>query len=190
MKKILLIDNYDSFTYNLKQLIMCNFNGPVEVRRNDEIDITYIEQEGFGAIVISPGPKKPADSGISNEVIKCFYATKPILGVCLGMQCINEVFGGKTVRSPEPMHGKKSDIIHGPSVLFRDIPEKFSAARYHSLIIAGTPEDLKITAVDGKGLPMAIEHAAFPLFGVQFHPESFMSEYGDVLMKNFLKCLS
>ncbi len=189
MKRILLIDNYDSFTYNLKQLILINFDGTVDVRRNDEIDIPGIRAGRYNGIVISPGPKKPADSGISNEAIRSFYEELPILGVCLGMQCINEVFGGKTVKSPEPLHGRRSEIIHNESRLFRGIPERFMAARYHSLIIHLASGKLLLTAATASGIPMAIEHEELPLFGVQFHPESFMTEYGNELINNFLACI-
>jgi anthranilate synthase component 2 len=189
MNKLLLIDNYDSFTYNLKQIIMCNYHGEVEVKRNDEIDIEFIADNNFQGIVISPGPKKPADSGISNDVIRFFFKTKPILGVCLGMQCINEVFGGKTIKSPEPLHGKISEIIHGETRLFRNIPRSFMAARYHSLIISPGSDELLITATTTSGLPMALEHRVYPLFGVQFHPESFMTEFGNQIIHNYLEHL-
>ncbi len=189
MKRLLIIDNYDSFTYNLKQLIMGCFEGDVEVRRNDEVDLEYVRQGRFSALVISPGPGRPLNSGISTAAIESFCGVMPILGVCLGMQCINEAFGGRTVRSPEPMHGRTSVIIHDGSLLFRGVPERFRAARYHSLITEGSGEDIRITATDDKGLPMALEHRRLPLYGVQFHPESFMTEYGDIMMRNFLGTL-
>lgn len=187
MKKILIIDNYDSFTYNLKQLIDTHFDGVSTVKRNDEIGSSYIEENEFNAIVISPGPKKPADSGISKDTISKFHKRIPILGVCLGMQCINEVFEGRTIKAPIPIHGKSSEISHNNSKLFKNIPKKFKVARYHSLIIEPASEDLLITAYTSDKIPMAIEHKSFPLFGVQFHPESFMTEYGNDIMSNFLE---
>lgn len=189
MKKILIIDNYDSFTYNLKQLIDTHFNGISIVKRNNEIESSYITKKKFNAIIISPGPKKPADSGISKLIINEFYKTIPILGVCLGMQCINEVFGGKTIKAPLPMHGKASEIYHNKSKLFRSIPHKFKVARYHSLIIEPASQELIITAFTSDKIPMALEHKYFPLFGVQFHPESFMTEYGKEIILNFLEFL-
>ncbi len=189
MKKILIIDNYDSFTYNLKQLVMSSFNGPVDVFRNDEIGINYISDYGYSGIIISPGPKKPAYSGISMRAIKKYYKEMPVLGVCLGMQCINEVFGGKTVKAPKPVHGKASIVYHTGSRLFRNIPEKFKAARYHSLIIEPNSDshNLSITSYTKDRIPMSIEHKKYPLFGVQFHPESFMTEFGKEIIENYLE---
>ncbi len=189
MKRLLLIDNYDSFTYNLKQLIMINFHGEVVVKRNDEIDSGYIANGGFHGLVISPGPKRPSDSGISTASIREFSSKLPILGVCLGMQCINEVFQGKTVKAPLPVHGKTSVILHSGSRMFRNVPRRFLAARYHSLIIEKRSDDLIITAETGEGIPMAIEHREHPVFGVQFHPESFMTEYGNEMIRNYLEHL-
>lgn len=189
MKRLLLIDNYDSFTYNLKQLIMVNFDGEVIVKRNDEIDTGSITKGEFSGLVISPGPKKPLDSGISIASIREFSTKLPILGVCLGMQCINEVFQGKTVKAPVPVHGKTSTVFHNGSRMFRNVPERFLAARYHSLIIEKQSDDLIITAETGEGVPMAIEHRRYPVFGVQFHPESFMTEYGNEIIQNYLEHL-
>jgi anthranilate synthase component 2 len=189
MKRLLLIDNYDSFTYNLKQLIMVNFDGEVVVKRNDEINIDYINEGRFHGLVISPGPKKPSDSGISTASIKEFSTRLPILGVCLGMQCINEVFHGRTVKAPQPVHGKTSTVLHNGSPMFRNVPGRFLAARYHSLIIEKNTDNLVITAKTGDGVPMAVEHRRYPVFGVQFHPESFMTEYGDEMIRNYLEHL-
>jgi anthranilate synthase/aminodeoxychorismate synthase-like glutamine amidotransferase len=189
MKRLLLIDNYDSFTYNLKQLIMVNFNGEVVVKRNDEINIGYIDKGRFHGLVISPGPRKPSDSGISIASIREFSGKLPILGVCLGMQCINEVFQGRTVKAPLPVHGKTSTVRHSGSDMFRNVPGSFLAARYHSLIIEKKSDDLIITAETGEGIPMAIEHRSYPIFGVQFHPESFMTEYGNEIIRNYLEYL-
>ncbi len=189
MKKLLLIDNYDSFTYNLKQLIKVNYNGEVIVKRNDEINTDYIRKEKFQGLVISPGPKKPSDSGISPDSIREFSGRLPILGVCLGMQCINEVYNGKTVKAPLPVHGKTSLILHSGSVLFKNVPKRFLAARYHSLIIERGSDELIITAETEEGIPMALEHRTHPVFGVQFHPESFMTEYGNEMIRNYLEHL-
>ncbi|MFC1647748.1 anthranilate synthase component II [Patescibacteria group bacterium] len=184
MKKILVVDNFDSFTYNLvqqiKSLIQCN----VIVVRND--DMSKISRDKFDILIISPGPKTPKDAGISIKLIRDFYKTKPILGVCLGMQCINEVFGGKTVHSPLPYHGKISKIKHNATHIFKDMPQKFAAARYHSLIIDNISPQLEIIAQTDDGIPMAIKHKKYPVYGVQFHPESFMTQRGNQIMTNFL----
>jgi len=190
MKKILLVDNYDSFTYNLYQQLNKQKKICVDVKRHDfenfrKLDIG-LEYDG---IVISPGPRAPKDAGISNLIIKNFHTKLPIFGVCLGMQCINEVFGGVTIASPLPVHGKKSTIIHNGKGLFEDIPQNMEVARYHSLIIAKIPDELIVTARTKDDIPMAIEHKKYPVFGVQFHPESFMTHHGDRLMKNFINIL-
>jgi len=138
-------------------------------------------------ILISPGPKDPAHAGISIEVIKSFYDKKPILGVCLGMQCINEAFGGRTVRAPVPVHGKTSIIHHSSQGIFESVPSSFSAARYHSLMILSENPKLVTTAWTGKGVIMGVQVEGHPVFGVQFHPESFLTEYGEIIIKNFLK---
>ncbi|MBU1446036.1 aminodeoxychorismate/anthranilate synthase component II [Patescibacteria group bacterium] len=187
MKKILLIDNYDSFTYNLVQQIRTIEPFDIFVKRNDEIDINDLKKNfNFDKIVISPGPKTPSQAGISNAIIAGFYAVIPILGVCLGMQCMNEVFGGKTIRSPLPLHGKTSLISHSGRDIFQDIPQNMEVARYHSLIIDDIPNDFEIIAHTKDNIPMAIKHKKYPIFGVQFHPESFMTPYGNILMENFL----
>ncbi len=184
--KIIIIDNYDSFTYNLFQLFSI-LGVEVEVFRNDEITIEDLSKLSFDRICISPGPKTPKDSGISIEVIKRFYKYVPILGVCLGMQVINEVFGGGTDLAPYPMHGKRDLIYHNKKRIFRDIPSPFKAARYHSLQCRPVSKALEILARSSDGVVMGIAHPEYPLFGVQFHPESFMSEYGKELVENFLK---
>ena len=185
MKKLLMIDNYDSFTFNLYQLFAsCGVN--VEVYRHDKISILAIEKIKPDYICISPGPKDPSHSGISKETVKAFMGKIPILGVCLGMQVINEVFGGKTVHAPVPVHGKKSRIKHTGHGIFAGIPSPFWAARYHSLCIKRYSEELTETAWCDPNVVMAIEHQSFPLYGVQFHPESFMTEYGKEMIMNFL----
>ena len=182
--RILLLDNYDSFTYNLFQQIE-RLGGDVEVRKHDQVTIDEIWRGRFNGVVLSPGPKTPADSGISCEVISEFYRYLPILGVCLGMQCIGEVFRAKTVHAPEVMHGKTSEIEHDSSGIFQGAPNPMTAARYHSLVIDRVPDKFRKTAwVDD--VIMGIQHEKYPVFGVQFHPESFLTPEGDILIKNFL----
>lgn len=188
MKKILVIDNYDSFTYNIVQQVKQIQQSNVVVKRNDEISDELPEL--FDMLIISPGPKTPKDAGVSKHVINKYYKNKPILGVCLGMQCINEILGGKTVESDAPTHGKVSVIKHTGEGLFKGIPQNIKVARYHSLLIDELPADLKITAFttfNGREIPMALQHKNYPLFGVQFHTESFLTEYGNEMMKNFIK---
>ena len=189
MKKILLIDNYDSFTYNLKHLMEKNYNGKIVVKRNDKINEQFLKSSVFDGFVISPGPKTPSEAGWSNLIIDRYHEKKPILGVCLGMQCINEYFGGKTVRSKKPVHGKSDKInVLKRKILFKNVPDKFFGARYHSLICDVINKDLIITS-DLKKIPMSVEHEKYNIMGVQFHPESFMSSHGDIIIKNFLKIL-
>ncbi|MCF6335203.1 MAG: aminodeoxychorismate/anthranilate synthase component II [Spirochaetales bacterium] len=189
MKKLLLIDNYDSFTYNLVQMFK-EFELEIKVYRNNKIDINQALKINPDYIVISPGPKTPASAGISIPLIEKFQATTPILGVCLGMQCINELYNGETLKSRVPVHGKKSKIYHTGRGIFNGMPEPFSAARYHSLIIERRSKKLIETAHSQNGTVMGIEHIEYPLWGVQFHPESFMTEKGYLLIDNFLKLRS
>jgi len=186
LRKLLIIDNYDSFTYNLVQMFM-PYDICIKVHRNNSIDLCQVEKMLPDYIVISPGPKDPANAGISTPVVKTFYKTIPILGVCLGMQCINEAFGGITVRAPVPVHGKKSMIEHAGKGIFQNIASPFIAARYHSLIVKLNGDGLAVTARTQDGIIMGISHPVFPLHGVQFHPESFMTESGSTLIENFLK---
>lgn len=185
MQRILLIDNFDSFTYNLVQQIKSIQDCDVIVKRNDEM--INPPRGGFDKLIISPGPKTPKDSGSSKSLIKELYKDIPILGVCLGMQCINEVFGGETTLAPLPVHGKKSIISHSQEGLFYGIPDNIEVARYHSLVIDKIPEELAVTAHTEDSIPMAIQHKNYPTYGVQFHPESFLTENGNQLMNNFLK---
>ncbi len=185
---ILFIDNYDSFTYNLVDYIG-QFTGELQVYRNDELTTTDVQAMQPQGIVISPGPGTPADAGISNAVIESFHRTIPILGVCLGHQCIGQVFGACIVRAPEPVHGKASPVFHNSDALFHRIPSPFPAGRYHSLIIdADTlPPDFTITAWTEEGIIMGIQHREFPLTGVQFHPESVLTPDGKQLIANWLR---
>lgn len=183
--RMLMIDNYDSFTFNLVQLFY-EFDLEVLVFRNDQLTLSSIELLRPDWICISPGPKDPAHAGISKAVIRRFAAAVPILGVCLGMQAINEVFGGATIRAPEPVHGKRSRIDHKGCGVFCGLPSPLWVARYHSLQIDLRSSHLLALAEAPDGVVMAIQHKQWPLCGVQFHPESFLSEYGHELTANFL----
>lgn len=182
---ILIIDNYDSFTYNLYQQIE-SLGAKTKVFKNDQISLKEIKKLKPSRIIISPGPKRPEDSGISLEIVQNFYTQTPILGVCLGHECIGQIFSSRIVYAKEILHGKTSQIYHTEDALFKGLSNPFTAGRYHSLIIDKVPEDFKLTAWDEKNEIMAIQHKKFPLFGVQFHPESFLTEEGNKLMHNFL----
>ena len=185
---ILVIDNYDSFTYNLVQYLG-ELGATMEVYRNDKITIDQIKKKRPDRIVISPGPGIPDNAGITLEVIKKFFDSIPILGVCLGHQAIGQAFGGKVVRAPYLMHGKICDIHHDGKTLFKDLPEPFKATRYHSLIVEkeSIPECLEVSATSDDGLIMGLRHREMPVEGVQFHPESVMTDQGKMLLENFLK---
>lgn len=183
--RLVMIDNYDSFTYNLVQLFQ-EFALEVIVFRNDEVSVEAVRGLDPDWICISPGPKDPVHAGISKDVIHHLGTTIPILGVCLGMQAINEVFGGKTRQAPFPVHGKTSPVYHEGESIFSGLPSPFMAARYHSLRIEIRSESLAPLAFSPEGVCMAIRHRSLPVFGVQFHPESFMTECGIELVKNFM----
>jgi anthranilate synthase/aminodeoxychorismate synthase-like glutamine amidotransferase len=184
---LLLIDNYDSFTFNLSQYLG-ELGAEIRVARNDEIDLTTIARMKPSHIVISPGPCTPAEAGLSNEIILRFGPEVPLLGVCLGHQCIGASYGGVVERSPELMHGKTSMISHDGTGLFQGIPNPFEATRYHSLIVRGDslPECLARTAWTAEGLVMGLRHRNYPVFGVQFHPESILTGEGKRILSNFL----
>jgi anthranilate synthase/aminodeoxychorismate synthase-like glutamine amidotransferase len=185
---ILLIDNYDSFTYNLYQYL-CELGAEVEVRRNDSLTVDDVERMAPEAIVISPGPGRPEDGGISIETIQRLGDRTPLLGVCLGHQCIAAAFGGDVVRAPELRHGKTSMIRHNNTGIFAGLDNPFEAVRYHSLIAdAGTlPSVLEVTAQTDDGLIMGVKHKSAPIHGVQFHPESVLTHAGKQLLENFLE---
>lgn len=184
--RVLVIDNYDSFTYNLVQYLG-ELGARVHVFRNDVITLEEIRALNPSHIVISPGPGTPYDGGISLEVIREFHTQVPILGVCLGHQCIGAAFGGRVDRAPRLMHGKTSRIYHDRRGIFSGIPSPFEATRYHSLIIhEPIPECLEIAAFTAEGEIMAVRHKSAPLVGVQFHPESVLTEYGKDMLRNFL----
>jgi anthranilate synthase/aminodeoxychorismate synthase-like glutamine amidotransferase len=183
---ILLLDNYDSFTYNLAQFLG-QLGEKLEVHRNDKITLDEIAVKKPERIVISPGPGTPEDAGICVDVIRRFSGKIPILGVCLGHQAIGFAFGGKVIRAPEIMHGKTSRVHHDSKTIFRDLPQDFVATRYHSLIVEGKsfPADLEISAKTGD-IIMGLRHRTMRVEGVQFHPESVLTEVGMQLLKNFL----
>ncbi len=183
--RLLVIDNYDSFTYNLVQMFT-GFDLEIIVRRSDQISVTEAATLDPAYVLVSPGPKDPAHAGVSMAIIRHFCGQRPVLGVCLGMQCINEVFGGRTVRAPVPVHGKKDLIDHDGQGIFRGMPRPFAAARYHSLVIDKSCHDLVTTAWNHEGIIMGVELKGAALFGVQFHPESFLTDHGHLLIENFL----
>jgi anthranilate synthase/aminodeoxychorismate synthase-like glutamine amidotransferase len=188
---ILVLDNYDSFTYNLVQYFG-ELKQEVVVRRNDEVLVKDVEELKAEKIVISPGPCTPSEAGISIELIRHFAGKVPILGVCLGHQAIGEAFGGKIIRAKNLMHGKTSEIQHDGRSVFRGLPSPFTATRYHSLIVsrAGLPAELEITAktldAGDESVIMGLRHRRYPVEGVQFHPESVLTQHGKQLLKNFL----
>lgn len=186
---ILIIDNYDSFTYNLYQYIG-KFNQDIKVFRNDKITVKEIEELAPSHIIVSPGPKYPKDAGISIEAIKYFSGKIPVLGVCLGHQSIGEAYGSKVIKARNILHGKQSDIrVDNSSPIFKGMKEVITAGRYHSLIIEKETltEALKVIAEDENGEIMAVMHKEYPVFGVQFHPESILTENGEMIIKNFLE---
>ncbi len=184
---ILLIDNYDSFTYNLYQY-MCELGADVKVVRNDETTVEDIADMAPEKIVVSPGPCTPEKAGISNDVIRHFGPTTPTLGVCLGHQCIGHTFGGTVGNAGEIMHGKTSLIHHDGQGVFKGLPNPFEAIRYHSLAVYkdDLPEELTMTAWTDNGIVMGLRHTEYPIEGIQFHPESIMTKVGHDLLRNFL----
>lgn len=185
---ILVIDNYDSFTYNLVQYLG-ELGKEMVIHRNDKITVDEVDDLDPDYIVISPGPGAPESAGISTPLINRFYDTKPILGVCLGHQAIGQAFGGDITHAPRIMHGKTSMIFHDDDDLFMEIPNPFKAIRYHSLVIEpdSIPDCLKITAKTDKEEIMGVRHREYPIYGIQFHPESIMTDYGKELLSNFLE---
>lgn len=185
---ILVIDNYDSFTYNLVQYLG-ELGQDIVVRRNDEIDLAGIEALKPDHILISPGPCTPNEAGISLPLIDHFKGKVPILGVCLGHQSIGQIFGGEVVRAERLMHGKTSQIIHDGRTVFKGLPSPFTATRYHSLIVKREtlPDCLEISAETAEGEIMGLRHKEYPIEGVQFHPESIITDYGHQILRNFLQ---
>ncbi len=187
---ILVIDNYDSFTYNLVQYLG-ELGATLEVYRNDKISVNQAEEIAPEGIIISPGPGTPDDAGISLDLLQHLGPKIPFLGVCLGHQCIGQVYGGRVVSAPSLMHGKTSMIEHDGSELFRDVPNPFEATRYHSLIVEqeSLPGCLEVTSRTSDGIIMGLRHREFPVEGVQFHPESILTFEGKKLLGNFLSRL-
>jgi para-aminobenzoate synthetase component 2 len=188
---ILVIDNYDSFTYNLVQYLG-ELGAEMEVHRNDQITIGQIEAKAPAGIVLSPGPKTPDEAGITMDVIKSFAPTISILGVCLGHQAMGQVFGGKVIRAPKIMHGKTSKVTHDGRGIFNGIENPFDATRYHSLIVerSSMPDSVEISATSGDGIVMGLRHKQYRCEGVQFHPESILTSHGKKMLKNFLNGLN
>jgi len=186
---ILVIDNYDSFTWNLVHYLM-ELGADVEVVRNDAIGVGQAMSSGAEAFLISPGPCTPNEAGISLELVgACAAERRPLLGVCLGHQSIGQFFGGRVVRAPELMHGKTSPILHDDTGVYRGLPSPFTATRYHSLIVPeeGMPTELVINARTPDGQVMGVRHASLPIHGVQFHPESIATEHGHAMLANFMR---
>ena len=184
---ILVIDNYDSFTYNLVQYLG-ELGAELRVRRNDQVTVGEIEAMAPEQILISPGPGRPEDAGISVDVIRRFGPSVPILGVCLGHQAIGVVYGGTVCRASAPMHGKTSTVVHDGKGLFHGITEQFLAGRYHSLVIStvDVPDELEVAARTDDGTIMAVRHRSYAVHGLQFHPESVLTDEGRRILKNFL----
>jgi anthranilate synthase/aminodeoxychorismate synthase-like glutamine amidotransferase len=184
---LLVLDNYDSFTYNLVQYLG-ELGATMKVARNDKITVSEVERLGPEGIVISPGPGTPDDAGVSLDLIRRFHESTPILGVCLGHQAIGQAFGGTVTRAQKQMHGKTSSIRHDGRGVFAELPQDFEATRYHSLVVLdeGLPADLEISARAEDGEIMGLRHRRFPVEGVQFHPESILTGQGKALLRNFL----
>ena len=183
---LIVIDNYDSFTYNLVQYLG-ELGQEIKVFRNDQVTLEEIRELNPDHIVISPGPGDPNDGGISLDVLREFGPTIPIFGVCLGHQCIGQAYGGKVVRAPRLMHGKVSRVYHNGDGVFSGVPSPFNATRYHSLIVEEPiPDNLEVTAFTSQGEVMGVRHKEYPTVGVQFHPESILTEHGKRILQNFI----
>lgn len=186
---IIIIDHYDSFTYNLYQYIS-EIAGEVLVYRHDEITVRELEELNPSAIVLSPGPGNPEESGVSNEVLQYFHQDVPILGICLGHQVIVEWFGGVVHKGEKPVHGKTSTLTHDGQTIFRNVPSPTTVTRYHSLVADHLPSCLTITARSEDGAIMAVRHKVYPIEGIQFHPESILSEHGFDMLANFFSFMT
>ena len=188
---LLLLDNYDSFTYNVYQLL-CDLGAEVEVIRNDMATVKEIAKKAYDAIIISPGPGVPKDAGITEELINTMKGKVPILGICLGHQAIGEVFGGRVTGAGEICHGKTSPITHNGTEIYKELPQQIEVGRYHSLIVSrdGLPDCLEVTSELADGTIMGLKHKEYPIYGMQFHPESILTPQGRTMMKNFLSLIN
>ncbi len=188
-KMILMVDNYDSFTYNLVHYLG-ELGQQIEVKRNDSLDFGFVDDLDPDMIVISPGPCTPREAGLSVDIIKRYVGKKPILGVCLGHQAVGYAYGANIVRAERLLHGKTSPIIHDGKTIYKDLPNPFEATRYHSLLVeeGSLPSDFEISAWTDEGEIMGIRHKELPVEGVQFHPESILTECGKDLLRNFINC--
>jgi len=184
--KLLLVDNYDSFTWNLAQALM-SLGADVRVERNDQLSVAEAKAWAPDRLVISPGPGTPDDAGVSLDMLSAFMNDIPILGVCLGHQSIGQVLGGRVVRAQRLMHGKSSPVLHDGKGVYKGLSNPFEAARYHSLVVENLPSTLVVSAYTAEGEVMGIRHTSLPVEGVQFHPESILTPEGDHLLKNFLE---
>ncbi|NLM35936.1 MAG: aminodeoxychorismate/anthranilate synthase component II [Clostridiales bacterium] len=186
----LLIDNYDSFTFNLYQMIGAFYND-IKVVRNDALTIEDIEKMKLAGIIISPGPGRPEKAGICIDVIKSFAGRLPILGICLGHQAIAHAFGGQIIRAEKIMHGKTSELYTEDSLIFKGLPRSFNVMRYHSLVVEANslPEELEVIAKTKDEVIMALKHKSYEIYGLQFHPESILTEYGEKILKNFVEVI-
>ncbi len=184
---LLLLDNYDSFTYNVYQLL-AELGATIEVVRNDVETVSELAKRGYSGVVISPGPGEPKDAGVTEDLIREMKGVVPILGVCLGHQAIGEVFGGKVVRAPKIVHGKTSPVRHDGKGIYKGLPQPFEVGRYHSLVVdrETLPDCLAVTAETEDGIVMGVRHREYDVEGVQFHPESILTPEGKTLLKNFL----
>ncbi len=182
---LFVLDNYDSFTFNLVQMFR-RHELSIHVARANEVTVAQVEELNPDYIVVSPGPKGPSAAGISVELIRRLHGHVPILGVCLGMQALNEAFGGKTVQAPRPVHGRTSVVRHEQRGLFLGVPSPVTVARYHSLMVSDIHPDLEVTAWSADDVVMGLAHRRHPLHGVQFHPESFLTSHGSAMIENFL----
>lgn len=185
---LLLIDNYDSFTYNLWDYFL-QLGASCQVIRNDQLDLKKIERENYAGIILSPGPEKPEDAGSLMACVKAFHHKLPMLGICLGHQAIGTFFGASLVKARQPVHGKTSSISHQGHPFFAGLPEQFSVMRYHSLILENLPEELEAVAWTESGEIMALQHRKLPLAGIQFHPESILTPHGLAILQNWLSTL-
>ncbi len=184
--RVVIVDNYDSFTYNLFQYF-AELGAEVLVHRNDAVDVAAIEGMEPTHLVISPGPKTPTEAGVSVDAIRSFAGRIPVLGVCLGHQAVGQAFGASVVRGPEPMHGKTSDVRHDGRTIFRGIPTPMEATRYHSLVVTDIPDELEVSAWCDGDVVMGLRHRTLPIEGVQFHPESILTTAGMTMLTNFLE---